>query len=121
MLFDHALWLIGIPFILFLAGSIAKKSIPLIVGGIGLIVVGVFIFASPIVTLQLDNTTTDYTYDNVTQVNNASLYEYQLNQSIENYSYQRNELPANDNLFFAVLLSFIGIAGLGVGALTLRD
>ena len=121
MLYEHTLLLVGLPFILFLAGSISKKSIPLITGGIGLLVVGVLILASPVAILQMDNSTLDYTYANVTQANNLSVYEWQLNQTTELYSYSENALPANDNMMFGFLISFVGLSGLVVGALTLRE
>ncbi len=121
MLYEHTLLLVGLPFILFLVGSISRKSIPLITGGIGLVVVGVLILASPVAILQMDNSTIIYTYDNVTQADNLTLHEWQLNQTIEAYSYTENALPANDNLIFGTLISLVGIAGLAVGAVTLRD
>lgn len=120
MFVEHAIWLIGIPFILFLVGAITKKSLPLIVGGIGLLVFGIVVLASPMYVQQLDNITTHYTYDNVTEAGNLSAYEWQMNQTVEQYNYNNQEFPANDNLMFGVILSFLGLAGLGYGVLVIR-
>lgn len=121
MLFEHSLLLVGMPLILFLVGTISKKSIPLVMGSIGLVVIGIMILASPIAIQQLDNVTKGYTYDNVTQASNTSAYEWQLNETTENYFYTQTELPENDNLIYGALLSLIGIAGIAIGALTLRE
>jgi len=57
MLFELALLLIAIPLLLVLIGYFTSSPFPLLIGGIGALVVGVFILASPIYFEQLGNTT----------------------------------------------------------------
>lgn len=121
MLFEHSILLVGIPLILFLAGAMTKKSALLIIGGIGLLVMGIVVLASPIFTQQLQNITIDYDYDNVTTADNLTNFEWQLNQSVRSYNYENQEFPANDNLMFGVIISLLGLAGLAYGAITIRD
>jgi hypothetical protein len=49
MLFEELLIVVGIPFLLVLVGFIASRAELVVIGGIGLLVAGVLIFASPLV------------------------------------------------------------------------
>ena len=120
MLFEHAILLLFVPFVLFLAGTIYKKSSLLSIGGIGLLVIGIMVLASPIYTQNIGNITTSLKYDNVTEAGNSSEYIWQLNETVEQYNYNGQEFPANDNLMFGIILSFVGLIGLGYGAISFR-
>ena len=111
----HALWVLGVPLLLFIVGTIYHRALPLIIGSIGLIVFGVMLFISPIVVTQLANVTTNYSYANVSTASGSG-YEWQLNSTIETNGYSQIPMSDNDNLMFGVLVSFLGIAGLGYSA-----
>lgn len=115
MLSTQALWLIGVPLVLFLIGTVSKKQLLLVVGSIGLVVAGALVLVSPLATQNLANTTTAYTYQNVTDAG-AGNWTWQLNATTDNYGYTQTPFSDNDNLFLGTMIAFLGIAGIGYGA-----
>jgi len=59
MLIEHTLLLIGIPLFLIAIGFIKQNGFMAVAGGIGLVVLGVFVLASPVVTNYEVNFTED--------------------------------------------------------------
>lgn len=62
MLFEETLLLVGIPLILILVGYLAHRAELTVIGGVGLLVVGVMILASPLVVHYNTNYTSEQSY-----------------------------------------------------------
>ena len=62
MLFEELLVVVGIPLLLILVGFIASRAELVVIGGIGLLVAGVLIFASPLVVEYNVNYTTEVSH-----------------------------------------------------------
>jgi len=136
MLFEEALILVGIPLVLVLIGFIARRAELTVIGGIGLLVAGVIILASPLVVHQEVNYTSEQSYVwegycNVTDLfYNETSAEYETFNQIVNctrdnynvtYWYDGTELEPNNNMIIGLLIALFGLLGLMVGALTFRD
>lgn len=121
MLFEHALLLIGIPLILIALGIIKNYSAMVIAGGIGLLVVGILVLASPITIPQTVNQTIEtIQYQNFTQPEAGKWEALPINITT-NYTYSGEELPANDNLILGTILTFTGLLCIGAGILGPRE
>lgn len=112
MLLEELLILGGIPFLLLSLGYLSRRAELLLLGGIGLIVVGTLLLASPLSITQNVNSTNEIGHEwdcsNITGNYTCSSYE-------TTYTYTTTQLNDNSNLFLGVLLTFTGVICLLIG------
>ena len=96
MLFEETLLLVGIPLILILVGYLAHRAELTVIGGVGLIVVGVMILASPLVVHYNVNYTAEQSYVWNGYCNVTDLFLTEYNAYVVNYSMENGVLTAGN-------------------------
>lgn len=135
MFFEEALIFIGLPLILIITGYLKNRADLTTIGGIALLITGVFIFASPLTVQHNLNYTAEQSYVwegycNITDLfYNATIDEYEMQNQIVNctrnmynttYYYQGIPLEENNNLILGLVLSMFGLLAMTTGIVTMR-